>query len=420
MASPSVSLLILAALLLLGCQSPDPDASSSNNSNDDASETEMSVQTHADSLVQNALLVDGHIDLPYRLNDFSENPADTTVGGDFDYPKARAGGLDAPFMSIYIPTELQGTPGAAKKRADELITLVERIVEDHPEHFTLAPSPDAVREIANTDAVALPMGMENGAGIEDDLDNLQHFYDRGIRYITLTHGEHNPIGDSSYDDTEPRWNGLSPFGEKVVAEMNRLGIMVDVSHVTDPTATDVLDQTEAPVIASHSSCRHFTPGWERNVSDELIAGIAETGGVVMITFGSSFLRDEYRDRDDPIREKMNTHIDSMGWGENSRAAVTYEEKIRKENPIGTVADVADHIDHAVDLVGVDHVGLGSDFDGVFALPEGLQDASGYPALVAELLRRGYTDEEIEKILGENTLRVWDEVEATAQRLQHDS
>jgi membrane dipeptidase len=153
------------------------------------------------------------------------------------------------------------------------------------------------------------------------------------------------------------------------------------------------------------------------VSDALIQDIADTGGVVMITFGSSFLRDEYQNRDDPVRNEMQAHIDSMGWAEGSREAVAYEEKIRDEHPIGTVADVADHIDHVVDLVGVEHVGLGSDFDGVFALPEGLQDASGYPTLVAELLRRGYTEGEIRKILGENVLRVWTEVEATAERLQ---
>lgn len=379
-------------------------------------EQDPPLQTRADSLVQTHLLVDGHIDLPYRLRDFYENPADSTIGGDFDYPRAKAGGLDAPFMSIYIPTGLQETPGASKSRADSLIDLVEDITEEHPDEFRIATSPEDVREIVETDAVALPMGMENGAGLEDDLDNVQHFYDRGIRYVTLTHGKHNKIGDSSYDDEEPRWNGLSPFGEEVVAEMNRLGMMVDVSHVTDSTAVDVLEQTDAPVIASHSSCRHFTPDWERNVSDELIEGIAETGGVVMITFGSSFLRDEYQDRDDPIREDMQAHIDSMGWEDGSREAVAYEQQMRTDNPIGTVQDVADHIDHAVDLVGVEHVGLGSDFDGVFALPEGLQDASGYPNLVVELLDRGYSDEDIQKILGENVLRVWSEVEATAERL----
>ena len=413
MTSSISSLFACFALIILaaGCQSADSDRNPA---------VAMEPQARADSLTQATLLVDGHIDLPYRLRDFYESPADSTVGGDFDYPRARAGGLDAPFMSIYIPTELQDTPGAATDRANELIDLVERIAKEHPDKFTLATSPDEIRSIAETDALALPMGMENGAGLGGDLENLQHFYDRGIRYITLTHGAHNRIGDSSYDDSPARWNGLSPFGEKVVAEMNRLGIMVDISHVTDSTAVDVLAQTQAPVIASHSSCRHFTPGWERNVSDEIIRGIADTGGVVMITFGSSFLREEYQDQDDPIRDDMQAHIDSMGWAADSREAVVYEEKIRDEHPIGTVADVADHIDHAVDLVGVEHVGLGSDFDGVFALPMGLQDASGYPNLVAELLRRGYTEDEIAKILGENILRVWDEVETTAERLQQGS
>jgi len=374
-----------------------------------------SIEARADRLARASLLVDGHIDLPYRLHAFYENPADSTVGGDFDYPRARAGGLDAPFMSIYIPTHLQSTPAAATNRADALIDLVETIATDHPTEFALATSPDEVRQIAETEALALPLGMENGAGLGGELDNVQHFYERGIRYITLTHGTHNRLGDSSYDDAEPRWGGLSPFGQDVVAEMNRLGIMVDLSHVTDATALDAMEQSAAPVIASHSSCRHFTPGWERNVSDEIIEGIADTGGVVMITFGSSFLRTEYRDQDDPVREAMNAHIDSMGWAEDSREAVVYEQQTRREHPIGTVQDVADHIDHAVDLVGTEHVGLGSDFDGVFALPEGLQDASGYPALVTELLRRGYSDSEVEQILGANLLRVWTEVEATAER-----
>jgi len=411
-ASTSVPFVgVVLMLLVAGCQSPD----SENAPDDDA----QSVQARADSLAQASLLVDGHIDLPYRLRNFYENPADSTVGGDLDYPRARAGGLDAPFMSIYIPTELQDTPDAAEDRANSLIDLVKKVASEHPDHFTLATSPDEVRQVAETEALAFPMGMENGAGLGGDLDNVEHFYDRGIRYITLTHGTHNRLGDSSYDDAEPRWNGLSPFGETVVAEMNRLGIMVDVSHVTDPTALDAMGQSEAPVIASHSSCRHFTPGWERNVSDELIQEIADTGGVVMITFGSSFLQNEYREQDDPIREEMNAHIDSMGWDDDSREAVVYEQKMRMKHPIGTVADVADHIDHVVDLVGVEHVGLGSDFDGVFALPKGLQDASGYPNLVAELLRRGYTEDEIAQLLGENVLRVWAEVEATAERLQQD-
>lgn len=408
--------LLLCFPLLLGCQSG---TSKDVDPVEPADRSIDSVEQRADSLVKNSLLVDGHIDLPYRLNNYYENPADSTIGGDFDYPRARAGGLDAPFMSIYIPTHLQATPDAAKRRADALINLVDRLAREHPDAFTLARSPSDVRAIAKTEALALPMGMENGAGLAGKIENVRHFYDRGIRYITLTHGTHNRLGDSSYDDAPARWNGLSPFGKKVVNEMNRLGIMVDISHVTDATAVDALEESKAPVIASHSSCRHFTPGWERNVSDELIQGIAETGGVVMITFGSSFLRSEYQDQDDPIREKMNSDIDSMGWSEDSKEAVTYEQQVRKNHPIGTVEDVADHIDHAVDLVGVDHVGIGSDFDGVFALPNGLQDASAYPNLVAELLRRDYTETEIQKILGENLLRVWTEVEDVANSLQED-
>jgi membrane dipeptidase len=191
--------------------------------------------------------------------------------------------------------------------------------------------------------------------------------------------------------------------------------MIDVSYVTDSTAADVLAQSDAPVIASHSSCRHFTPGWERNASDELIEDIADTGGLIMITLGSKFLRAEYQDQDEPVREEMQAYIDSKGWAEDSREAAAYRQQVRNENPIATVYNVADHVDHVVDLVGVEHVGIGSDFEGVFALPEGLQDASGYPNLVAELLRRGYANDEIAQILGGNVLRVWSEVAAVGHK-----
>jgi len=408
----ATSLLLLFGLcLLVGCA-----PSGSRPSPEEAMQA-TDIDARADSLAHTHLLVDGHIDVPYRLRTYRENIADSTVGGDFDAPRARAGGLDAPFMSIYLPVGLQDEPGASKARADALIDMVEGFETNHPETFEVATSPEDVRRIADAGKIALPMGMENGSGLEDDLDNVQYFYDRGIRYITLTHAKHNRIGDSSYDDSPPRWSGLSSFGASVLREMNRLGMMVDISHVTDATANDVLDQTAAPVVATHSSCRHFTPGWERNMSDALIRRLADNGGVIMINFGSSFLRSEYQDQDDPIRERMQAHIEEQGWAPDSRKAVVYEETVRTNNPIGTVQDVADHIDHVVDLVGVEHVGLGSDYDGVFGLPEGLQDASTYPNLIAELLRRGYSDDDIAKILGQNVLRVWAEVEATAQRMQ---
>jgi membrane dipeptidase len=373
------------------------------------------VETEARRLAHQHLLVDGHIDLPHRLHLFDEDPSGPTVGGDFDAPRAKDGGLSAAFMALYLPSELQETPGAAPQRADALLDRVERMATQSPDVFALATSPAEVRSIARTDAIALLLGMENGAGVGDDLTTLHHFYDRGVRYLTLTHDAHNLIGDSSYGDAEPRWGGLSPFGNEVVDEMNRLGMMVDVSHVTDETAWEVLDRTSAPVIASHSGCRRFTPGWERNLSDALIEGVAETDGVVMIPFGSPFLRAPYRDQDDPIEDAVEAYVDAMGWAENSKQAVTYEQKMRRLHPIGTVADVANHIDHVVDLAGVDHVGLGSDFDGVFAFPEGLRDVSQYPNLIAELLRREYSEEALRKILGENVLRVWSEVETAAEK-----
>ena len=402
-------LLILPTFVFMSCQSAD----SSDGS------TDATIDDRAQELAQQHIIVDGHIDVPYRLLDFREDIADSTFGGDFDYPRAKAGGLDAPFMSIYLPVELQDTPGASKARADELIDLVEGIATEHPDKFEVATSPDDVRRIVEAGKIALPMGMENGSGLEDDLANVAYFYDRGIRYVTLTHGRDNRIGDSSYDDSEDRWNGLSPFGEEVIAEMNRLGMMVDISHVTDPTANAVLDLTEAPVIASHSSCRHFTPGWERNMSDELIHAVGENGGVVMIVFGSSFLKSAYQDDDDPIREEITAYLEENNIEEGSAEAVRYTEQVRKANPIGTLEDVADHIDHAVEIAGIDHVGLGSDYDGVFGLPDGLQDASTYPNLIAELLERGYSEEDVQKILGGNALRVWNEVEQVAQTLQQN-
>jgi len=401
----AVAFVASAVVFVAACETPNTET--------------QSVQTRADSLAQAGLIVDGHVDLPYRLNRFYEDPADSTVGGDFDYPRARAGGLDAPFMSIYVSADLQNQEGAAKERAETLIDIVENMVDEHADKFEVATSPEEVRQIARTDRIALPMGMENGAGLEGEMENVEYFYDRGIRYITLAHSEDNKIGDSSYAQDYSN-DGLTDFGENVVREMNRLGMMVDISHVTDQTAHDVLDVTQAPVIASHSSARHFTPDWERNISDELIERVAETGGIVMVSFGSVFLRPEYRKRDSENRDEVSEKMDEEDLSRDAREGAAFYNEQRKANPVGTVSDVADHIDHVVDLVGIDHVGLGSDFDGVFSLPKGLSDASDLPNLIAELLDRGYAEVEIEKILGGNVLRVWSEVEATANQLQDAS
>ena len=399
-------LLVITTFALAGCQS--------NSTDSTAERASMNIDARADSLAQAHIIVDGHIDVPYRMRRYREDIGDSTEAGDFDYPRAKAGGLNAPFMSIYLPVELQNDAGASKALAEELINMVEGFAEEHPDKFAIATSPADVRAQFEEGLVSLPMGMENGSGLEDDLANVEYFYDRGIRYITLTHAKHNRIGDSSYDEDAPRWNGLSPFGEEVIREMNRLGMMVDISHVTDSTAYDVLEVTQAPVIASHSSARHFTPDWERNMGDDLIQALAENGGIIMINFGSSFLRSDYQDASDPVQDSINQYFADNDIDPGSPEALRYRYEMRKTNPVGTVADVADHIDHVVGLVGVDHVGLGSDYDGVFALPEGLLDASTYPNLIAELLERGYSEEDIQKILGGNALRVWAEVEQVAQ------
>ncbi len=373
----------------------------------------------ARQLTQRFIVIDGHIDVPYRLYRLPEDVTQRTELGDFDYERARAGGLDAPFFSIYLPSELQTTPGASKALADSLINMVEALARQAPDKFMLARSPEDVRRAHQEGRIALLMGMENGSGLEGDLSNVAYFYSRGIRYITLTHARANQICDSSYD-TVRVWNGLSPFGEQVVDEMNRLGMLIDISHVSDSAFYDVLRRTKAPVIASHSSARHFTPGWERNMSDDMIRALAANGGVIMINFGSSFLRSSYQAAGDSIRQLLQEELLAQGLLPESPQARRWLAQRRKRYPLGTVADVADHIDHVVRLVGVDHVGIGSDFDGVFALPEGLQDVSMYPHLVAELLRRGYSEADIEKILGGNLLRVWEAVEAVATRLQQQT
>ncbi len=373
---------------------------------------------HANRLAHELLIVDTHIDVPYRLTEKMEDVGQATDGGDFDYPRARQGGLDVAFMSIYVPASYQEA-GGAKELADELIDLVEGIAQEHPDKFALAATVDDVRRRVAEGRVVLALGMENGAAIEGDLANLRHFHERGIRYITLAHSKANQICDSSYDE-ERRWNGLSPFGREAMAEMNRVGMMIDISHVSDEAAREAIELSEAPVIASHSSCRSFTPGWERNISDELIALLAAKGGVVQVNFGSGFVNDTYRQEWLAQWDQLEKYFEEHQIDEESAEAKAYRENYRQQNPIepADIDDVVDHIDHIVQLVGIDHVGLGSDFDGLGdSLPRGLEDVSAYPNLIRELLERGYSEEQIAKICSGNILRVWSEVETVARRLQ---
>lgn len=380
-----------------------------------------SVEERAEALSKKFIITDGHIDLPYRLTigNFRLQKAliDVTedTQGDFDYVKAKKGGLDAPFMSIYIPASYQET-GGAKAFADSLIDMVRGIAAKHPDKFALANTPEQVKENFRKGLISLPMGMENGAPIGDDLSNVKYFYDRGIRYITLTHSKANLICDSSYDSARV-WNGLSPFGEQVVKEMNRVGIMVDVSHISDSAFYDVMKVTQAPVIASHSSCRHFVPGFERNMNDDMIRILAKNGGVIMINFGSTFVDAGSQKKYEQIREHFDQWVQEHNLSPEDSAAQAYLEKYMAENPAySTVKKVADHIDHVVALAGIDYVGFGSDFDGVGdTLPNGLKNAAEYPNLIAELLLREYSEEDIEKICYKNVFRVWEKVQETAQK-----
>jgi len=387
------------------------------NSNSVKSDDEL--MELANELAAKYIITDGHIDIPYRLREKWEDISTRTLEGDFDYERAKEGGLDVPFMSIFVPSELQET-GGSKDLADSLIDMIEGIVEDHPGKFALAYSVAEAVDNFNNGLISLPMGMENGSPIEGDLDNLSHFYERGIRYITLTHAKDNEICDSSYDTTRT-WNGLSPFGIEVIKEMNRLGIMVDITHVSDSTFYQVMKITKAPAIASHSSCRAFTPGWERNMSDDMIKTLGENGGVIQINFGSTFLDSISKKQYDDNRAHISTWLEENEFTQQDSAAQVYIRSYSKEHPVySDVSLVVDHVDHVVKLAGIDHVGFGSDFDGVGdTLPEGLKDVSFYPNLIFHLLKRGYTEDEIEKICYRNVFRVWSGVERVAADYKKD-
>jgi len=372
----------------------------------------------ADELARSLLIIDTHIDVPYRLEDDWEDVSRRTERGDFDYPRARAGGLNVAFMSIYVPASYQES-GGARGLADELIDGVEELARNHPGKFAMVSDTRGARALLGRPEVGFALGIENGAPIEQDLSNLRHFHERGVRYVTLTHSKSNQICDSSYDE-ERRWDGLSPFGEQVVLEMNRLGMMIDVSHVSDAAFEKVAALTRAPLIASHSSCRHFTPDWERNMSDEMIRTLAAGGGVIQINFGSAFISDRYRMEWEAGWETVKEQLAAEGIDEDSDEAGARRRAWFEEHPleVADVGEVADHIDHVVALVGIDHVGLGSDFDGVGdSLPHGLEDVSAYPNLIAELLDRGYTESDVEKVCAANLLRVWTAVERVADELQ---
>ncbi len=376
---------------------------------------EADLSATAGTLAQRSMIVDTHIDVPYRLFNGWEDVTQSTEDGEFDYPRARSGGLNIPFMSIYTPAEAEAE-GTSYALANQLIDSVEALVGRAPGKFALVKSTDDAKKAMENGLIGLAMGMENGSPIDGKLENLTFFHNRGISYITLAHSLSNHISDSSYDK-ERKWNGLSPFGKEVVAEMNRVGIMVDISHVTDEAFYQVLEISKVPVIASHSSPRHFTPGFERNMSDEMIRALAKNGGVIQINFGSSFLRQEAREWFDEMDAVRAAYLEENGLEKHGEEAKQFQKDYRKEHPFpyATLDDLLANFEHVIKLVGAEHVGIGSDFDGVGdSLPEGMKDVSYYPALIEALLKREYTVSDIQGIMGGNLMRVWGEVEDYAQ------
>lgn len=369
---------------------------------------------HAEQIAERYLIIDTHVDVPYRTY---RNPADVglaTESGEFDYPRAVKGGLNAPFMSIYTPADVDAE-GNAYAFANQSIDHVETLVARHPDKFAIATCSNDLSVHKSQGKISLPLGMENGGPISSNFNNLEYFFNRGVRYITLTHSRSNHISDSSYDINE-RWQGLSSFGKALIGEMNRLGVMVDVSHISDKAFWQVMEISRTPVIASHSSLRHFTPGFQRNMSDEMLAAMAARGGVIQINFGSSFLHKPARDwvearvkRALELKTRKNLpegHPELMSFLEVYTDLFPY--------PFASVDNVLDHVDRAVAIAGIDAVGIGSDYDGVGdTLPTGLKDVSAYPVLIKGLLDRGYTEDDIAKILGGNTLRIWRAVESYA-------
>jgi len=329
-------------------------------------------------------LIDGHNDLPWAIRNSPLAPHDVEAAGHdlrrttpfhTDIARLRAGGLGAQFWSVYIPYDAV-EEGAAKVQLEQ-IDIALQIIDKYPDVFELALTASDVETAFGRGRIASMLGMEGGHAIERSLGSLRAFYAMGVRYMTLTHNGTLEWADACCD--EARHGGLTEFGKEVVREMNRLGMLVDISHTSPETMNDALDLSEAPVIWSHASARGVYDH-PRNVPDQVLRRLPENGGVVMVTFVPSFLTDA---------------------------------------DMATIADVADHIDHIANLAGVDHVGIGSDFDGIDSTPVGLEDVSTFPALFAELSRRGWTEDDLAKLAGENVLRAWRDAEAVARRLQRE-
>ncbi len=365
-------------------------------------------------LHRSAIVVDTHNDITTMMEDDDYDIGQPSVGKyHTDLARMKEGGLTAEFFSIYVDKKYAEQGGSARRAMDQ-IDWVYRSIERYPQQMMLATSVADIRRAKKDGKVASLMGIEGGHAIENSLFALRDFYRLGVRYMTLTHNNTNDWADASRD--APKHNGLTDFGREVVLEMNRIGMLVDVSHVSDKTMSDVLDVSTAPIIASHSSARIFS-NHPRNIPDDLLRRIGQKGGVVMVNFYPAFLSQAYYDADRARDERLKTQRDALrAQYKDDQARQDAElKKLNDANPIPKVplSLLIDHIDHIAKVAGIDHVGIGSDFDGVPDLPTGMEDISKLPNITYELLRRGYSEQDARKVLGENLLRVFSEVERVA-------
>ena len=361
-----------------------------------------------------SLLVDCHADSPDRMVDQGEDLGRGGEQGHIDLPRMREGGLDAVFFSAWIRPELIPEKQCIQRVLQD-IDAVKRLCSSYPDEIELATTAGDIRRIVSAGKLAAILCVEGGHAIEDDLAVLRQFYDLGVRYMTLTWSNNNNWADGCLDT--PKHNGLTPFGVEVVQEMNRMGMMVDISHVSEKTFWDALKASSKPVIASHSSARAICDH-PRNLRDEQIKAVADGGGVVCVTFVPAFISEDVRIANDGLREKHqleeksleDEHAGDEAGLKRAKEALKakFDEQV-KQLPTPDLGVIVDHIEHMIDVAGSNHVGLGSDFDGVLSLPVGMEDCSKLPALTAELLRRGQSDDTVQKVLGGNLLRVMGEI-----------
>jgi membrane dipeptidase len=366
-----------------------------------------------------SITVDTHADTPSEWLDHPFDLGVTNKHGHFDYPRMKAGGLDAEFFAAYVPAKYANKGAAAY--CMKIMEAIHEMTDAYPTWVRFAASTSDIRAAVRDGRRAILIGIEGGHAIEDSLDLLRAFYRFGARYMTLTHTNTNNWADSSGD--EAKHNGLTPFGKQVVLEMNRLGMMVDVSHVSDKTFYDAVAVSKAPLIASHSSARAIADV-PRNMTDDMLRAIAKNGGVVQVNFYPVFLANEVSKASAARTERLKPGIAELKAKDPSEGEV-YQAGVRKlmeENPLPKVSYTAivDHIDHVAKVAGIDHVGIGSDFDGIGETPKGMEDVSHLPAIREELKRRGYSEADIRKIMGDNFMHVFAEVERVARELQRQA